>query len=42
MSRINVRTINGAKHNGHLDFHYQRVQSTVGAILDTSEEWRNL
>ncbi|CAF1474305.1 unnamed protein product [Adineta steineri] len=39
MSRINVRTINGAKHNGHLDSHHQRVQNRAAAVLDAWDEY---
>lgn len=39
MSRINVRTINGAKHNGHLDSHHRRVQNRAAAVLDAWDEY---
>ncbi|CAF4499515.1 unnamed protein product, partial [Rotaria sp. Silwood2] len=34
MSSVNIRTINGAKHNGHLPAHLQRVQNRAAAVLD--------
>jgi hypothetical protein len=39
MSRINICTINGAKHNDHLDFRYQRVQNRASALLDAWSEY---
>ena len=38
MTRTNIRTINGKKHNGHLDIHHQRVQNRASAILDAYDE----
>jgi hypothetical protein len=39
MSRINIYTINGAKRNGHLAFHYRRVQNRAAAVLDAFDEF---
>ena len=39
MNRINVRTINGSKHNGHLDYHHQRIQNRAAAVLDAWDEF---
>lgn len=39
MTRINIRTINGAKHNGHLDSHHRRVQNRAAAVLDAFDEF---
>ncbi len=38
MGRINVRTINGKKHNGYLDFKHQKVQNRASAVLDAYDE----
>lgn len=38
MGRINIRTINGKKHNGHLNIHHQRVQNRASAVLDAYDE----
>ncbi|CAF2637171.1 unnamed protein product [Rotaria sp. Silwood2] len=39
MSPVNVRTVNGAKHNGHLPLHYQRIQNRAAAVLDAWDEF---
>ncbi|CAF4404564.1 unnamed protein product [Rotaria socialis] len=35
----NIRTINGAKHNGQLEFQYQNIQKLAAAALDACEEF---
>ncbi|CAF2058737.1 unnamed protein product, partial [Rotaria magnacalcarata] len=39
MSRKNIRTVNGARHNGQLEFQYQKIQNRAAAILDACEEF---
>jgi hypothetical protein len=39
MKRNNIRTINGKKHNGHLDIHHQRIQNRASAVLDAYDEF---
>ena len=39
MNPINIRTGNGAKHNGQVDFRYQRVQNRATAVSDACEEF---
>ena len=39
MNPINIRTVNGARHNGQVDFRYQRVQNRATAVLDACEEF---
>ena len=39
MGRVNIRTVNGAKHNGHLDPRYSRVQNRAAAVLDAWDEF---
>lgn len=39
MSRRNIRTVNGAKHNPHVDHRYARVQNRAAAVIDASEEF---
>lgn len=34
MDRRNIRTVNGAQHNPHLDPRYVRVQNRAAAVLD--------
>lgn len=34
MARLNIRTINGAKHNGALPDRYKRVQNRAAAVID--------
>ena len=38
MSSLNIRTVNGAKHNGYLHVRHQRIQNRAAAILDVWEE----
>jgi hypothetical protein len=38
MGRINIRAINGQKHNGHLETRFQRVQNRASAVLDAYDE----
>lgn len=39
MGRVNIRTINAAKHNGYLPRRYQRVQNRASVVLDAYEEF---
>lgn len=38
MNRVNVRTVNGAKHNGLLEPRYAQVRNREAAVLDA---WAN-
>ncbi|CAF3689036.1 unnamed protein product [Rotaria sordida] len=39
MSSVNIRTVNGAKHNGQLHLHHQRIQNRAAAVLDAWNEF---
>ncbi|CAF4164381.1 unnamed protein product [Rotaria sp. Silwood2] len=39
MSPINIRTVNGAEHNGQLPTRYQRIQNRAAAVLDAWDEF---
>ena len=39
MGPVNIRTVNGAKHNGHLQPHHQRIQNRAAAVLDAWDEF---
>lgn len=34
MNRSNIRTVNGAKHSGHLEIRYRLAQNRAAAVLD--------
>ncbi|CAF2648239.1 unnamed protein product [Rotaria sp. Silwood2] len=38
MNRSNIRTVNGAKHNGHLEHRYKHVQNRAAAVIDAWNE----
>ena len=38
MTRLNIRTINGAKHNGHLEYRFRRIQNRAAAVLDAYDD----
>ncbi|CAF1609594.1 unnamed protein product [Rotaria magnacalcarata] len=39
MTRNNIRTVNGARHNEQLECQYQKIQNRAAAILDACEEF---
>ena len=36
---MNIRTVNGARRNGHLQHRYRRIQNRAAAVLDASNEY---
>jgi hypothetical protein len=38
MKRPNIRTVDGAEHNPHLEHRYRRVQNRAAAVLDAWDE----
>lgn len=38
MKPLNIRTINGSRHNGHLEHRYIKIQNRASALLDASDE----
>jgi hypothetical protein len=42
MKRRNIRTVNGAAHNPHLESRYRQVQNRAAAVLDASDEVDNV
>ena len=36
---MNIRTVNGARRNGHLHHRYRRIQNRAAAVLDASNEY---
>ena len=39
---MNIRTINGAKHNSHLGCRYSCIQDRAATVLDTWNEYRKI
>ena len=42
MSSVNICTVNGEKHNGHLQTHYQQIQNRSAAVLHVYGEADNI
>ena len=38
MNRLNIRTVNGARHNGLLEPRYIKIQNRAAAVLDALDE----
>ncbi|CAF0872979.1 unnamed protein product [Rotaria sordida] len=38
MKRLNIRTINGSIHNGHLEHRYRKIQNRAAAAIDAFNE----
>ena len=36
---MNIRTVNGARRNGHLQHRYRRIQNRAAAVLDALNEY---
>lgn len=39
MSRLNIRNVTGAKHSGHLERRYTRIQNRAAAVLDACNDF---